>query len=162
MSYFLVLLQRGQAPIVQHTHDGSKTNHCAPSHCKKNGVVSVLAERLNLPNGRTRIISAQNTQKIIASLKGSQFFFSVGPLRVCLNSWTGETTEKQKPWPSRFPYIVARLCIVWVGFSFSKPDALSLKVGKAAPEADLQARFRLVTREKSFKIDAVSDRARTP
>ena len=45
---------------------------------------------------------------------------------------------------------------------FNKPDALSLKVGKAAPEADLQTRFRLVTREKSFKIDAVSDRARTP
>ena len=112
---------------------------------KKHGVVSVLAERLDLPNGRRCIISVQDAQKIIASLNWAQFLFcfSVGPARVYLNSWTGEIPEKQKPWPSRFPYIVARLCIVWVGFSFSKPDALSLKVGKAAPEADLQTRFRL-------------------
>jgi hypothetical protein len=35
VSYFFVLLQWSQAPRVQHTHDGGKTNHCAPSHCKK-------------------------------------------------------------------------------------------------------------------------------
>ena len=86
-------------------------------------------------------MSVQDTQKIIASLKGAQK--NIVFCRSGANSWTGETPEKQKPWPSRFPYIVARLCIMWVGFYFSKPDALSLKVGKTAPEADLQKHFRL-------------------
>ena len=133
ISYCLVLPQWSQAPSVQHTHDGRKTNHCAPSHCKKTWCCKCSGWKGWIcPMAARALFLFKTHRRSLPHWRGpKKVSFSVGPARVYLNSWTGETPEKQKPWPSRFPYIVARLCIMWVGFYFSKPDALSLKVGKA-------------------------------
>lgn len=100
ISYCLVLLQWSQAPSVQHTHDGRKTNHCAPSRCKKTWCCKCSGWKGWIcPMAARALFLFKTHRRSLPHWRGpKKVSFSVGPARVYLSSWTGETPEKQKPW----------------------------------------------------------------